>query len=248
MPVLPVIDLKGGLVVRGVAGQRERYRPVESVLTDSPTPSAVASAFAAKLSARDVYLADLEALAGCEPDWGSYRQVAAEGLRLWLDCGVGNLARAQAVVRFAHGETCLAGIVIALESVASPADLPELLSIVGPELAVFSLDLLQGAPLTNSKAWREHSPQTIAGLAWQAGFRRMVVVDLAQVGVGQGPSLGPLCGELHRAIPAFELIAGGGIRSVQDVQRLASAGCRRVLVASALHDGRLTAAELAGLG
>lgn len=237
--ILPVIDLKQSLVVRGVAGRRDEYQPVVSRLTSEPTPAAVAAAFVIHLHADDVYVADLDALAGAEPDWESLRQIAAAGLKAWLDCGVGSAGRAESLAEYARREGTLVGMIVPLESVSEPDDLPGLLSIVGPEQAVFSLDLKGGQPLFSGPAWQGLAPLDIATLAWHAGFRRMVVVDLAQVGTGDGPSVAPLCHGLHVAYPELELVAGGGVRGPADVKKLAAAGCDRVLVASALHDGRL---------
>src|SRR5438270_567379 len=45
MRVIPVLDLKGGQVVRGIGGRRAEYRPIISVLTDSAKPLDVARAF-----------------------------------------------------------------------------------------------------------------------------------------------------------------------------------------------------------
>jgi phosphoribosylformimino-5-aminoimidazole carboxamide ribotide isomerase len=41
------------------------------------------------------------------------------------------------------------------------------------------------------------------------------------------------------------LLAGGGVRGYEDLARLADAGCDGALVATALHDGRLCAADVA---
>jgi phosphoribosylformimino-5-aminoimidazole carboxamide ribotide isomerase len=49
-----------------------------------------------------------------------------------------------------------------------------------------------------------------------------------------------LCRRLRAARPSLELISGGGVRSHDDLRLLSSAGCDWVLVASALHDGRLS--------
>ena len=99
MRVIPVIDLKGGLVVHGVAGDRSRYRPVVSVLAADPRPRSIAMAFANALGADEVYVADLDAIAGQEPDWPSYEQIAAAGLRLWVDAGIGEAGRARQLAR-----------------------------------------------------------------------------------------------------------------------------------------------------
>jgi phosphoribosylformimino-5-aminoimidazole carboxamide ribotide isomerase len=68
----------------------------------------------------------------------------------------------------------------------------------------------------------------------------MIVLDLAQVGMGQGVGTEPLCRALRSLAPELEIIAGGGVRSLADLRSLAAAGCNAALVASALHDGRLT--------
>ena len=82
MQIIPVIDLKNGLVVRGVAGRRELYRPVESVLNCEATPRSVANAFASNLGFRNTYVADLDAIAGIEPNWEAYDSIGAAALQL----------------------------------------------------------------------------------------------------------------------------------------------------------------------
>jgi phosphoribosylformimino-5-aminoimidazole carboxamide ribotide isomerase len=73
----------------------------------------------------------------------------------------------------------------------------------------------------------------------------MIVLDLAQVGVDAGISTLELCRHLHDTHPSVEIISGGGVRHVDDLTQLASAGCDAALVASALHDGRLTTDDIA---
>ena len=41
MQIIPVLDLKGGLVVRGIAGRRELYKPVVSALCSTADPAGV---------------------------------------------------------------------------------------------------------------------------------------------------------------------------------------------------------------
>ncbi|MGH9260293.1 MAG: hypothetical protein ACRD08_10435 [Acidimicrobiales bacterium] len=40
------------------------------------------------------------------------------------------------------------------------------------------------------------------------------------------------------------MLAGGAVGGASDIERAAAAGCDGVLVATALHDGRLRAADL----
>jgi len=67
---------------------------------------------------------------------------------------------------------------------------------------------------------------------------------LADVGVNEGPRTLSFCRQIRREFSAIELIAGGGVRGIDDLVALADAGCDAALVASALHDGRLTPEEI----
>jgi uncharacterized protein related to proFAR isomerase len=73
---------------------------------------------------------------------------------------------------------------------------------------------------------------------------RVIVMTLTRVGSGAGPDMERLALIGSRA-PNATLFAAGGLRGPSDLMRLEEAGVRGVLVASALHDGRLTGADLA---
>jgi len=72
------------------------------------------------------------------------------------------------------------------------------------------------------------------------------VIDLARVGTGAGLDFG-LIARVRDAVPGLTLLAGGGVRGLEDCARLADTGCDGALVATALHDGRLGAADVAAL-
>ena len=108
--------------------------------------------------------------------------------------------------------------------------------LAGDERIVLSLDFrgdaFQGPPevLANPRAWP----------------RRIIAMTLARVGSGAGPDMGRLAA-LRRAAPDRRLYAAGGVRDLADVQALARADIAGALVASALHDERLTAGDIARL-
>jgi len=247
--IIPVIDLKDGVVVRGVAGKRSEYRPLVSPLCQSPEPLAVAQALVNKFCRPELYVADLDAIAGGEPAWSIYEQLARCGPRLLVDAGIADVARAKALAEFrvdatgGAGDASLSGVIAGLESVDSPRLLAELIAAVGRDRLIFSLDLQQGRSLTTAPAWRDKPPATIAAIAVDAGVRRMIVLDLADVGVGQGVSTLDLCRQLRLMHPHCELISGGGVRGPADLVAMSAAGCDAALVASALHDGRIGNAE-----
>src|SRR5262249_42181489 len=124
-------------------------------------------------------------------------------------------------------------------------ELAQLCDQVGPERLIFSLDLKDGKPLTYSLAWKTTDPVELAGRAVHYGVRRMIVLDLARVGMGSGTDTEGLCLCLLGMFPELELITGGGVRNVSDLRRLRQVGLSGVILASALHDGRLNAEDLA---
>lgn len=244
MLVLPVLDLMGGVVVRGMGGRREEYRPITSPLVASAAPVEVASAISTKFGCREFYVADLDAIAGREPAWKIYAALMTNGWRLWVDAGLADLPRARALAEFVADGDRIGSVIAGLESLHSQQQLVEMLDVVGCERLVFSLDLKQGKPLANEQTSFGGDPFEIAREAIAAGVERMIVLDLAGVGQHAGVTTLDLCRRIHEAATHVELIAGGGVRGVHDLQAMATSGCRCALVASALHDGRLTPEEL----
>jgi phosphoribosylformimino-5-aminoimidazole carboxamide ribotide isomerase len=233
MRIIPVLDVKGGLVVRGVGGRRDEYRPVVSRLTDSACPLDVARAFRDHFGLAELYVADLDALGGARPALSMYAALRADGFRLWVDAGIREPADA-ALLAAAGVE----GIIAGLESITGPAVLEQLCRQFTPERILFSLDLKGGQPLGATDRWAL-SPWEIARQAIAAGIRRLIVLDLAQVGLGHGTGTEELCRRLVATFPDVEVTAGGGVRGPDDLRGLHACGVKAVLVASALHDGRL---------
>jgi phosphoribosylformimino-5-aminoimidazole carboxamide ribotide isomerase len=245
MRVIPVIDLLGGAVVRGIAGRREAYRPIESQIAADSRPATIAKAFAQDFRFEMAYVADLDAILHGQPDVSAWQQVAAAGLNLWLDAGIGTSAAAANAVRLLADAEIEARLVVGLESLESETELVAILECCGIHLPIFSLDMQASKPLTRIAAWNDLSSLELAQIAIAAGYRDLIVLDLADVGASAGPRTLDLCRKIYAlAVPPANLIAGGGVRSRADLQSLAQAGASAALVASALHDRRLTPADL----
>jgi phosphoribosylformimino-5-aminoimidazole carboxamide ribotide isomerase len=237
--IIPVLDILKGQVVRGVAGKRENYRPIISKLTSSTAPLDVATAIRDQFGLSLFYVADLDAIGGSPPALETCQLLQSNGFRLWVDAGLRHGKQGGSLV-----EAGVEGVIAGLETLAGPEELDQLCHLVGLERLVFSLDLKEGKPLTHSLGWKSTDAMQIAGLAVDMGIRRMIVLDLARVGMASGTDTEGLCLCLLGMFPDLELITGGGVRHVADLKRLHACGVRGVLVASALHDGRLTPVDL----
>jgi phosphoribosylformimino-5-aminoimidazole carboxamide ribotide isomerase len=227
--LIPVVDLLGGAVVRAVRGNRAAYRPVVSRLVDSAEPLAVAGALRRAAGTDELYVADLDAIAGREPSRAVWAGLVAAGHRLMLDAGVRDASGAEGVAAVGGAVTVVAG----LETLPSPAALRDIAERLRGRVA-FSLDLRDGRPL-GGEGWPTEA-ESVARLAAEAGVGRMIVLDLARVGAGEGPPDAGLLSRLRRDWPG-ELLVGGGVRGPDDLLSLGNLGIDAVLVASALHDG-----------
>jgi len=234
MRILPVLDLQNGLVVRGVGGRRQEYRPVVSRLTSSSRPLDVALAFRAHFGFDELYLADLDAIAGHPPAWDTYASLREAGFRLNVDAGVRTTADAKPLAGAG-----VEGIVAGLETLTGPEVVRDLCRELGSKRILFSLDLKEGRPLGNLATWYTTEAWPIVERAVHLGVRRVIVLDLARVGGHGGTGTEEFCARLVGEFPGVEMLAGGGVRDEDDLVRLRQAGVKVVLVASALHDGRL---------
>lgn len=228
MELIPVIDLMGGAVVHARRGARDAYRPIETPLSASAAPQAVADGLLTLGAFRTLYIADLDAIAGRGGHDAQLHALAGRhpGLTLWVDAGEASpeaLARrvAEGPGRPVIGSESLSGRAQAEAALAAGAGLLSL--DYGPE-----------------------GPRGPEGLHDTAALwpEAVIVMTLARVGAGQGPDLERLAAILARA-EGRRVYAAGGVRDVEDLHRLADLGVAGVLLASALHDGRLSKADIA---
>src|SRR5688572_13750752 len=119
MRVIPVIDLMGGQVVRGIAGRRDEYRPIQSRIAAEARPGTVARAFVQQFGFDTVYVADLGAIMHGRPDVQAWSEIAATGLKIWLDAGVGDLQSERQVVKLLQPLGIDFRLIVGLESLQS---------------------------------------------------------------------------------------------------------------------------------
>jgi phosphoribosylformimino-5-aminoimidazole carboxamide ribotide isomerase len=228
-----------GRAVWARGGIRAAYASVRSVLLrETGAAVALAHAYRRTLGCEECYVADLDAISGAPPQHALLELLAAVGSRLLADLGV--TTPTQAGDAFAAGAN---RIVVGLETLPSFGALSAIVQAHGPDRVVFSLDLRGGQPVVRAESSHRMAPLALVQEAVRAGVRAVTLLDLARVGSGEGVDRA-LGAEIRRAHPGLELLVGGGIGSARDLADAAAAGYDGALVASALHDGRLDAADL----
>jgi len=238
--IVGVLDLAAGLAVHARAGERERYLPVTAVAGSRIDPGdalAVATAYLSQLGLAELYAADLDAITARGGQDTVVASLTRLGAPLWLDAGVSSVEQAR------HARDLGAAIVVVgLETLQSYEALAAICREAALGTVALSLDLRNGRPVCAFP--NDDPPEIVAARAADAGVHTVIVIDLARVGMNAGLDL-DLIGRLRTGVPEVTLVAGGGIRGPEDLSRLGDAGCDGALVATALLEGRLSAADVA---
>ena len=229
--IIPVIDIQRGLVVRAVMGRRDLYRPIETPLSSSSDPVAVAVGLLKLHSFDKLYVADIGAIERRGDNMSIVARLRARfpDIDLWFDHGA---STPDEVARWLDRD--LGTLVLGSESQVSGDTVSAFID--NPRIAL-SLDYrgenFMGPPVLLDPS---HWP------------RKVIAMTLGRVGGLEGPDFERLATLRSRRRGANCLIyAAGGVRDSQDLERLAAMKLAGALVASALHDGRLDERALARL-
>jgi len=242
MEIIPVLDLMKGRVVHATRGNRESYRPIESVLTLSSAPLPVAKALRRETGCEAFYVADLDALQGRGHQDEAIRILAGRlGVDLWIDAAIADPVSADRLLKAGA-----ARVIVGSETLPSLKAWREIREALLPGQLLFSLDVGSDGVLSLCPALRGLGPCAALDVLSKEGLSQVILLTLDQVGTGRGPDL-PALSAVRAAFPPLSLIAGGGVRSPDDLRRLTTLGVSGVLVATSLHRGWITAADLRDL-
>lgn len=223
MEIIPVIDLKGGIVVHAKAGHRDQYLPLQSLITSSIQLTEVIADLLTFFPFKTIYIADLDCISGVGIDWAYYHTIVSQfpSVSFWLDAGVRG---ADEIAQIAQLDLLP---VVGSESLTTLTDLQD------NDQFILSLDFKAGRFLGLAALWERVD-------LWP---EQVIAMNLDYVGTAQGPDYA-LIRQLRLKNPNASIIAAGGVRSVSDIHSLVNEHVSQILVASALHNGRLRLNDL----
>jgi phosphoribosylformimino-5-aminoimidazole carboxamide ribotide isomerase len=241
MKIIPVLDVLNGVVVHAVGGKREKYYPVKSVLCASSDPVNVASTFRS-LGFDELYIADLDAILSNHTNFSLYEQIKAlTDVNLMVDAGISDLEKALKVL-----ENGVSKVIIGTETLENLDFVKEAVRLFGKDRVIVSLDLKGGKVVSRGSYIKGRDPVELAKAFHGMNVAQIIVLDLARVGMDKGLNLGIVKEVLEQT--RVEVLTGGGVRDIKDLEMLRSMGVSGVLVATALHNGRLTIKKLRQFG
>lgn len=222
-------DLKGGLVVRGIKGDRENYRPIgeTSLAVKSSAPLDVIRAMRPK----ETYVADLDRIMGRGDHFKVVKEMSAL-TRVMLDAGVSSAADVETAKRSAS--------TVILGTETAPMSL---IREYGGRGVVLSLDMKNGMTMAADAALRVPPLQALERLN-DVELDAVILLDIGRVGAMGGVDLGLV--ESAVSASKHDIIVGGGVRSVEDLDAVEKAGASGAVVASSIHDGRIPLSSIQG--
>lgn len=231
MLIFPAIDLYEGRAVRLYKGDYAK------MTVYSEDPAAVARDFAAQ-GARHMHTVDLEgARDGGTPNLGIIERIAKE-TGLFVECG-GGLRDMAAIDRaFAAG---VGRVILGTAAVSDERLLAESVQKYGEKIAV-GADLRDGRVAI--RGWREDSGLTAEDFLRKVealGVRTVICTDISRDGAMRGANA-ELYERLQRDF-GLELIASGGVSSLEDVRRLRTLGLYGAIIGKAYYTGDIDLRE-----
>lgn len=237
MRIIPVIDILNGFAVHAVRGRRKEYRPLRSVLTNSFRPIDVALAFKA-CGFHELYIADLDAIMCKGENLAIIEEIAEKTrLQLMVDAGISSLAQTEKLLQ--HKVSI---VVIGTETLTDLRFVKEAVDCFKSERCAVSLDLKAGKVLSKLTPVLSMTPLELAFELEGMGISKLIVLDLARVGSGEGVDfdlLKELLGNLK-----VKVLVGGGVRHLNDLLGLRKLGVDGALLATSLHSGKVSIDEL----
>lgn len=239
MQIIPVIDLLNNVVVHAKKGDRQHYQAIASQLTPSSNPLDIVNALLMLHPFEQLYIADLNAIqklsnpnaASQSNNFNVIESIVHHYpcLTIWVDAGISNMAE------FTLWSSLNVKLILGSENYSSIEQYTTSYPL-GNTQHILSLDFMpngyQGplALLENTRYW---PPEVI-------------IMSLAHVGTNQGTDI-QLLTKIKQNASTFKLYAAGGVRGIEDLYTLQSIGIHGALIATALHDKRLSHEQLSSL-
>ena len=229
MLIIPAVDLRGGKCVRLIQGRAD----AETVFSDDPVAMAVK--WQSK-GAGFLHVVDLDgAFTGSQKNLDVVRNIA-DALDIPIELG-GGIRDQKAVERVLQAGVQRA--ILGTSALKDPAFAEAVCREYGDRIAV-GIDAKDG--MVAIHGWTEVGKKSAVDFAVEmeaAGVKTIIYTDIKRDGMLTGPNI-EATGTLAQATQDVEIIASGGVSSLQDIRNLKEVeplGVTGVIVGKALYTG-----------
>lgn len=229
--IYPAIDMRGGNCVRLLQGDYNK----ETVYGDSPFD--MASQFAAA-GAQWIHMVDLDGAKDGKRVNDRFVIQAAKELNVHVQIGGGIRTEADILHYLENG---VDRVIIGSIAVSNPEFAIEMIKKYGAKIAV-GIDAKDGFVATHG--WLDTSKVHAVELGKRfadAGAETFIFTDIATDGTLSGPNIAAVCAMAEAT--GKNVIASGGVSSLDDLKAIAARGISGAIVGKALYENRFTLKE-----
>lgn len=230
--IYPAIDLRGGKVVRLKEGDPARM----TAYSDDPAQTARRWLEA---GANWLHIVNLDGAFGENDDANraALRSIAELGRRVQFGGGIRSLDAIERALSFGVSRAVLGTI-----AVEQPDVVKEAIERFGAEKVAVGIDARDG--LVRVRGWKEGSGVSATELASRMrslGLRTVIFTDISRDGIGSGLNI-PATKELAET-SGLDVIASGGVHTLDDVIAAREAKLAGVIIGRALYEGTIDLKE-----
>jgi len=228
MLIIPVIDLSQGIVVHAICGKRKSYQPITSTISNNCKPESILSAFFKLYPFKIIYIADLDAIQGNGNQSKLINKFASKykECEFWVDAGIH-----QILTRKSNNTSKNIKFILGTENNIALHDYEKTIKN-NPDI-LLSLDFNENGLINNSYLLDSSS-------IWP---KKVIVMMLHKVGSNNGIDAKHLK-NIISINKNSEIYLAGGIKNSNDIISLNSKNIKGCLIATALHQQKITKKEL----
>lgn len=232
--IIPAIDVINGSCVRLTKGDFARVKVY------SEDPVEIARAFADAGIVR-LHLVDLDGARSGRLGSLDILKTIADAVPLVIDFSGGIRSREDVRRVFDAGASIAT---IGSVAISDSATFFEILDRHGPERIILAADVRDETIAV--RGWQDNTAVSLRPFLSnyvKLGGRQAMITDIGRDGLLAGPSY-DLYSKIIAEVPGVELIASGGITSLEDIEGLERIGCSGAIVGKAIYEGRISLGEI----
>lgn len=231
--LIPAIDIIDGKCVRLTKGDYEQK-------TVYGEPLEMARQFEA-IGYRRLHVVDLDGAKSRHIVNCRILQQLSEETSLTIDFGGGLKTDDDICKAFEAGASM---VTVGSVAVTNPDLFERWLRKYGPKRIILGADVRNGQVCING--WKEASAEALLPFLQRyidMGVENVLCTEISKDGTLTGPAIA-LYKEIMAAYPQLNLIASGGVSSIEDIKALQAAGIPSVVFGKAIYEGRINLNEL----
>ena len=224
--IYPAIDLRGGKVVRLKEGDPAR------MTSYSDDPAETARKWLG-MGAQWLHVVNLDGAfgEGDNANRAALESILKLGARVQFGGGIRSMDAVADILKLGVSRAILGTIAI-----EQPAIAAEALARFGADKIAVGIDARDG--LVRTRGWKDNSGVSAIDLALQmrtVGLGTVIFTDVSRDGLGSGLNI-PATRELSEK-SGLDVIASGGVHTIDDVKAAKDAGLAGCIIGRALYDG-----------